>query len=196
MAASSPSRPNPKPLIVVVEDEADLASLIAQFLERAGMRVQVCNRASHAIKFLQRNFANLVLLDLVLPDQSGFELYEDLKAANITNDTLQRTPDLVAIFCANDDMALGSVEAARAASKDKLIVIGVDGNINAVKSIKAGRLNASVAQLPYLVGMQAVENVKKLLAGDKVQETINVPTLVLTKEVIEANKDPMLQYVK
>jgi D-allose transport system substrate-binding protein len=93
-------------------------------------------------------------------------------------------------------MALGSVEAARAAGKDKLIVIGVDGNSNAVKSIKAGRLNASVAQLPYLVGKQAVENVKKLLGGDKVQETINVPTLVLAKEVIEANKDPMLQYVK
>ena len=75
-------------------------------------------------------------------------------------------------------------------------VIGVDGNSNAVKSIKAGRLNASVAQLPYLVGMQAVEGVKKLLAGDKVQEMTYVPTLVLTKEVIEANKDPMLQYVK
>jgi D-allose transport system substrate-binding protein len=122
--------------------------------------------------------------------------WDSLKAANITNDALQRTPDLLAIFCANDDMALGSVEAARAAGKEKLIVIGVDGNSNAVKSIKAGRLNASVAQLPYLVGKQAVENVKMLLAGDKVQETINVPTVVLTKEVIEANKDPMLQYVK
>jgi DNA-binding response OmpR family regulator len=83
MSVTSPTRPNPKPLIVVVEDEADLASLIAQYLERAGMRVQVCNRAAHAVKFLQRNFANLVLLDLVLPDQSGFELYEDLKASNI-----------------------------------------------------------------------------------------------------------------
>ena len=122
--------------------------------------------------------------------------WDSLKAANITNDTLQRTPNLVAIFCANDDMALGSVEAARSAGKDKLIVIGVDGNTNAVKSIKAGRLNASVAQLPYLVGMQAVEGVKKLLAGGKVQEETYVPTLVLTKEVIEANKDPLLQYVK
>ena len=37
---------------------------------------------------------------------------------------------------------------------------------------------------------------KKVLAGDKVQEMTYVPTLVLTKEVIEANKDPMLQYVK
>ncbi len=47
------------------------------------MRVQVCNRAAHALKFLQKNFANLVLMDLVLPDQGGFELYEELKAANI-----------------------------------------------------------------------------------------------------------------
>ena len=122
--------------------------------------------------------------------------WDSLKAANITNDTLQRSPDLVAIFAANDDMALGALEAARAAGKDKVIVIGVDGNSNAVKSIKAGRLSASVAQLPYLVGMQAVENVKKVIAGEKVPEMTFVPTLVLTKEAIEDNKDPLLQYVK
>jgi len=122
--------------------------------------------------------------------------WDSLKAANITNDTLQRNPNLVAIFCANDDMALGAVEAARSAGKDKIIVIGVDGNTNAVKSIKAGRLNASVAQLPYLVGMQAVEDTKKLLAGAKVPEMTYVPTLVLTKQILEEKKDPLLQYVK
>jgi len=122
--------------------------------------------------------------------------WDSLKAANITNDTLQRSPDLAAIFCANDDMALGAVEAARSAGKDKLIVIGVDGNSNAVKSILAGRLNASVAQLPYLVGMQAVENAKKVLAGEKVAEFTFVPTLVLTKATLEAKTEPMLQYVK
>jgi D-allose transport system substrate-binding protein len=118
------------------------------------------------------------------------------KAANIANDILQRNPDLVAIFCANDGMALGAVEAARAAGKDKLIVVGVDGNSDAVKSILAGRLTASVAQLPYLVGKQAVENSKKLLGGGKVDESIYVPTLVLTKQVLEAKKEPMLEYVK
>ena len=119
------------------------------------------------------------------------------KAANITNDSWQRNPDLVAIFCANDAMALGAVEAVFAAGKGgDITVIGVDGNSDAVKSIKAGRLNASVAQLPYLVGKQAVENVKKVLAGKKVDEYTYVPTLVLTKQVLEANKDPMLQYVK
>ena len=118
------------------------------------------------------------------------------KAANITNDTLQRNPDLLAIFCANDGMALGAVEAARAAGKDKVVVVGVDGNSDAVKSILAGRLNASVAQLPYLVGKQAVENAKKVLAGGKVEETTAVPTLVLTKAVLEAKKEPMLEFVK
>jgi ABC-type sugar transport system substrate-binding protein len=118
------------------------------------------------------------------------------KAANITNDTLQRSPDLVAIFCANDGMALGAVEAARAGGNNKVVVVGVDGNSDAVKSILAGRLNASVAQLPYLVGKQAVENAKKLLAGGKVDETTFVPTLVLTKEVLEAKKEPMLEFVK
>jgi ABC-type sugar transport system substrate-binding protein len=122
--------------------------------------------------------------------------WDSLKAANIANDTLERHPDLIAIFCANDDMALGAVEAARSAGNDKLIVIGVDGTASALKSIRAGRLNASVAQLPYLMGMQAVEDSKKALAGEKVPEFDDVPTLVLTKEVIEANKEPMLQYVK
>ncbi len=119
------------------------------------------------------------------------------KAATITNDILTRFPDLKAIFAANDGMALGAVEAANAAGKgDQIVIVGVDGNSDAVKSIKLGRLNASVAQLPYLVGKQAVENVTKLLAGGSVDNFIYVPTLVLTRKLLEEGKDPMLEYVK
>ena len=122
--------------------------------------------------------------------------WDSLKAANVANDMLERTPDLVAIFCANDDMALGAVEAARSRGNDKVVVIGVDGTPSALKSIRAGRLNASVAQLPYLMGMRAVEESTKALAGQKLPEFVDVPTLVLTRDVVEANKDPLLQYVK
>jgi D-allose transport system substrate-binding protein len=119
------------------------------------------------------------------------------KAANITNDILTKYPDLKAIFAANDGMALGAVETVFAAGKgDQVTIVGVDGNSDAVKSIKEGRLTASVAQLPYLVGKQALENVKKVAEGGKVDEVIYVPTLVLTKDVIEAGKEPMLEYVK
>ena len=119
------------------------------------------------------------------------------KAANITNDILTAHPDLVAIFAANDGMALGAVETVFAAAKqDQVTVIGVDGNSDAVKSIKEGRLSASVAQLPYLVGKQAVEMAKKVKAGEAVDEFVFVPTLVLTKEVLDAGTEPMLAFVK
>jgi D-allose transport system substrate-binding protein len=60
----------------------------------------------------------------------------------------------------------------------------------------SGRLNASVAQLPYLVGKEAVANVKKVLGGGTVEPFIFVPTLTLTKQVLEEKKAPELQYVK
>lgn len=83
MPTSPPPRTEPKPLIVIVEDEAELAAVIAVHLEKAGMHTQICNRSQHALKFLKKNFANLVLLDINLPDESGFALVEQLKSSDI-----------------------------------------------------------------------------------------------------------------
>jgi D-allose transport system substrate-binding protein len=119
------------------------------------------------------------------------------KAASITNDVLTRNPDLAAIFAANDSMALGAVESAYAAGRGgQITIIGVDGTTDAVKSIKEGRLNASVAQLPFLVGKQAVESLKKVIAGEKSEQYVPVPTLVLDKQMLDAGTDPMLEFVK
>jgi D-allose transport system substrate-binding protein len=119
------------------------------------------------------------------------------KAATIMNDILVRHPDLVGVFAANDGMALGAVESAFAAGQGgDIIIIGVDGNSDAVKSIEDGRLTASVAQLPYLVGSLAVENAQRVLAGETVSSEISVPTMVLTQEVLAAGSEPMLEFVK
>src|SRR5947199_194247 len=83
MSNPTVTRSEAKPLIVIVEDEVELASLIAHQLERAGMHAQICNRAAHATKFLKKNFANLILLDINLPDQSGFALVDELRAADV-----------------------------------------------------------------------------------------------------------------
>jgi DNA-binding response OmpR family regulator len=84
MPITSSPRAAPKPLIVIVEDEPELSRLIAIYLERAGMQSQICNRTEHAAKFLKKNFANLILLDITLPDQSGFGFMEQLKASGAT----------------------------------------------------------------------------------------------------------------
>ena len=69
----------PKPLILVVEDDKDLAQLIADQLDAAGITPQVFYRGANAVKFLEKNHANLVLLDVTLPDQNGFEILRDIR---------------------------------------------------------------------------------------------------------------------
>ena len=73
----------PRPLIVVVEDEEELSKLICQYLEEAGMNVQAYNRTAPALRFLQHNFANLILLDVNLPDGNGFDLLKQIKEQDI-----------------------------------------------------------------------------------------------------------------
>ena len=85
----------PRPLIVVVEDEKELCSLICQHLEDAGMQTQSYDRCAPALRFLQRNFANLLLLDLNLPDSTGFQLLTELKQHDVNIPTIFVTGNAV-----------------------------------------------------------------------------------------------------
>ena len=69
-----------KPLVLVVEDETDMAQLICQQLELAGMMTQHFPEAAPVPRFLSRNFANLMVLDVNLPDKNGFELLQEIRS--------------------------------------------------------------------------------------------------------------------
>lgn len=123
--------------------------------------------------------------------------WDRLKAADITNSILTNHPDLKAIFAANDIMALGAAEALRARKILNVKVIGIDGNQDAVKAIKEGRLTASIAQLPFLMGAKAVEKANKLILYQKNYKfNQTIPTLTLDKDVLLKNKDPLLEFLK
>ncbi len=123
--------------------------------------------------------------------------WDRLRALNITADTLTKTPDLNAVFAANDVMALGAVEAIRAAGKtNQIIVVGVDGVPDARKAILAGRMTASITQLPYLIGKRSVKMASESVHGQCAGKTERAPLLVLTKTVLASGKDPLLQYVR
>ena len=81
-------RSEPKPLVLVIEDEPALSELICLHLEEAGMQTQSYNRCSLALRFLKNNFANLLLLDVNLPDQSGFDFLSELKTLDIQVPTI------------------------------------------------------------------------------------------------------------
>ncbi len=123
--------------------------------------------------------------------------WDRLRALNITADTLIRTPDLNVIFAANDMMALGAVEAVKSAGKTgQVMIIGVDGVPDARKAIQAEKMAASVMQFPYLVGKRSVELAVESVKGKVNGKTEYTPLLTLTKEVLDANKDPLLLYVR
>lgn len=60
--------------ILVVEDENDLAELIAYNLRKEGYEALVCLRGADAIKYLEENPPDLLLLDVMLPDYDGFRI--------------------------------------------------------------------------------------------------------------------------
>ncbi len=123
--------------------------------------------------------------------------WDRLRALTITTDTLTKNPDLKVVFAANDVMALGAVEAIRAAGKtNQVVVVGVDGVPDARKAILAGKMTASITQLPYLIGKRSVQLAVESAKGGKTGRTERAPLLILTKDVLEAKKDPLLKNVR
>ena len=84
--------------------------------------------------------------------------WDRVKAQDVTATLLKQYPDLVAVFCNNDVMALGSVEAVKQAGKlDQVMVVGRDGTSEAIASIQSGELAASIGQFPFHMGKTAVQ---------------------------------------
>jgi DNA-binding response OmpR family regulator len=76
--------------IAVVEDEAELASLIEYNLVRHGYEVQILGGGAGTMRALERAKADLILLDVMLPDADGFELCRQIRQS----DSLARIPVL------------------------------------------------------------------------------------------------------
>lgn len=88
--------------------------------------------------------------DIKIVAEQGAEWSSD-KAADVTTNILTANPDVKAIFACNDQMAVGMVNAAKAAGKsaDDLVLVGFDGILDAVNMTMDGDLDAFVS-LPNL----------------------------------------------
>jgi len=73
--------PSSKPLILIVEDDSEIAAITAEHLSEAGMHTQIFDRVDRAEEFLQKNHVNLVLLDINLPDADGFTLLSHIQGS-------------------------------------------------------------------------------------------------------------------
>lgn len=106
--------------------------------------------------------------------------FDRTKGLNVMENLLAANPDVQAVFAQNDEMALGALRAVQASGKD-IVIVGFDGTDDGIAAVKRGKLAATIAQQPDLIGALGVETADKVLKGEKVEAYIPVPLKVVTK---------------
>src|SRR5215469_7363936 len=107
----------------------------------------------------------------------------------VAKDILSAHPDVAAIFCGNDPMAVGAAQAVADSGKSgvkDVYVVGFNGDEIALQAIKAGQMGATVQQVPEEMGKMTVQLATKLMNGEKLQynnaekREIYVPVKLIT----------------
>ena len=73
--------------VLVAEDDRDIASLIAHYLQKSGWTVHVAASGDDALAYARRHQVDLVLLDVMLPGLNGIEVCRALRAEPATSAT-------------------------------------------------------------------------------------------------------------
>jgi len=72
--------------VLVVDDEPDIVALVAYHLAKAGYRVATASSGTDALESARRERPAIIVLDLMLPGMSGYEVLEQLRANDATRD--------------------------------------------------------------------------------------------------------------
>lgn len=65
--------------ILIVDDERELAELVSLYLTNAGFRTSICADGASALAAIAQEAPDLALLDVMLPDMSGFDICREIR---------------------------------------------------------------------------------------------------------------------
>ena len=106
------------------------------------------------------------------------------KAMEVMESMLQVHPNIHAVFCGNDAMAMGAYQAVRAAGKaDKIMIFGFDGAADVVDAIRDGKIEATGMQFPKTMAKTAAEYADRHIKGERdFSQKVPVAVELVTKE--------------
>lgn len=111
----------------------------------------------------------------------------DMEKANIVvTALLNEYPDVKAIACANDSMALGAVASLKASGKlGSVYVVGFD-NISAVQDmLKTGHILATADQFGGQIAIYGIEYALDILENGRIKADLETPVQLITRETVE-----------
>lgn len=107
--------------------------------------------------------------------------FDRAKGLSVMENIIQGNQDINAVFAHNDEMALGAVQALEAAGLEDVIVVGFDATADALQAVEDGKMNATIAQKPELMGKIAIETSLKIINGEEVEDSIPVELELISK---------------
>jgi len=123
-------------------------------------------------------------LEMVAQQSADFDRS---KAMEVLESIMQSHPDIDAVFCGNDAMAMGAYQALVSAGKqDSVKVFGFDGAKDVMDAIKDGKIEATAMQSPKFMAQKAAEFADKYLNG---QTDISKKTPIEVEVVNASNID-------
>ena len=121
----------------------------------------------------------------MVAQQSGE--FDRNKAMEVMESMLQVNPDIKAVFCGNDAMAMGAYQAILSAGKaEDILVFGFDGAADVVDAIKDGKIEATGMQFPKVMAKTAAEYADKYIKGERdIPQKVPVAVEIVTKENVQ-----------
>ena len=90
------------------------------------------------------------------------------KAMDVMETIMQANPNIDAVFCGNDAMALGAYQAVLAAGKaGQVKIFGFDGSDDAINGIAEGKIAATVMQFPVLMSRTSADLADQYIKGKR-----------------------------
>ncbi|WP_273273766.1 D-ribose ABC transporter substrate-binding protein [Maribacter polysiphoniae] len=105
--------------------------------------------------------------DLVMVSQQSAD-FDRSKAMEVLESIMQSNPDIDAVFCGNDAMAMGAYQALVASGKEKeVMVFGFDGADDVMNAIHDKKIKATVMQSPKAMAKTAAELADQYIKGKR-----------------------------
>lgn len=106
--------------------------------------------------------------------------FDRTKGLNVMENLLTAQPEVQGVFAQNDEMALGALRALQAAGK-KAVLVGFDGTDDGMAAVKSGKMAATIAQQPDMIGAIGVQTADKVLKGETVEKSIPVELKIIAE---------------
>lgn len=109
------------------------------------------------------------------------------KAVSAMEQALQSQPEIDAVVCCADDVAIGASRAINSSDRadEDILICGFDGISSGVQAVVDGDIGCTVAQDPYNMGYQCVSSLVDVIEGKTLDSFIDTGCTVITPENAE-----------